>query len=42
MAVAHKTKMLERPDAKADLSLRWAHMPCCWFCDEAAQMSISS
>ena len=19
-------------DAQADLSLRWAHMPCCWFC----------
>ena len=19
-------------DAQADLSLRWAHLPCCWFC----------
>ena len=25
-------------DAQADLSLRWAHMPFCWFCHEAAQM----
>ena len=25
-------------DAQADLSLRWAHMPLCWFCHEAAQM----
>ena len=24
-------------DAQADLSLRWAHMPFCWFCHEAAQ-----
>ena len=23
-------------DAQADLSLRWAHMPFCWFCHEAA------
>ena len=23
-------------DAKADLSLRWAHMPFCWFCPKAA------
>ena len=22
-------------DAQADLSLRWAHMPFCWFCLEA-------
>ena len=27
-------------DAQADLSLRWAHMPLCWFCHEAAQMSL--
>ena len=25
-------------DAQADLSLRWAHMPLCWFCHEAAQL----
>ena len=25
-------------DAQADLSLRWAHMPFCWFCHVAAQM----
>ena len=24
-------------DAQADLGLRWAHMPFCWFCHEAAQ-----
>ena len=23
-------------DAQADLSLRWAHMPLCWFCHKAA------
>ena len=23
-------------DAQADLSLRWAHMPLCWFCHEVA------
>ena len=27
-------------DAQADLSLLWAHMPFCWFCHEAAQMSL--
>ena len=26
-------------NAQADLSLRWAHMPFCWFCHEAAQMA---
>ena len=25
-------------DAQADLSLRWAHMPYCWFCHEAAHI----
>ena len=25
-------------DAQADLSLRWAHMPFCWFCHEAAHL----
>ena len=29
-------------DAQADLSLRWAHMPFCWFCHKAAQMSWST
>ena len=29
-------------DAQADLSLRWAHMPFCWFCHEVAQMIMSS
>ena len=27
-------------DAQADLSLRWAHMPFCWFCHEAAQLVL--
>ena len=25
-------------NAQADLSLRWAHMPFCWFCHEAAHL----
>ena len=25
-------------DAQADLSLRWAHMPFCWFCHEVVQI----
>ena len=29
---------LDWVDAQADLSLRWAHMPLCWFCHEAAQI----
>ena len=29
-------------DAQADLSLRWAHMPFCWFCHEAAQLILLS
>ena len=28
-------------DAEADLSLRWAHMPYCWLCYEAAQFWYS-
>ena len=27
-------------DAQADLSLRWAHMPFCWFCHEEAQICL--
>ena len=27
-------------DAQADLSLRWNHMPFCWFCHEAAQINF--
>ena len=29
-------------DAQADLSFRWAHMPFCWFCHEAAHFMYSS
>ena len=25
---------------QADLSLRWAHMPFCWFCREAAHLIV--
>ena len=28
-------------DAQADLSLRWAHIPFCWFCHEAAQFTLN-
>ena len=28
----------DQPGHQADLSLRWAHMPLCWFCHEAAQL----
>ena len=31
----------ESSDAQADLSLRWAHMPFCWFCHEAAHFKDS-
>ena len=27
-------------NAQADLSLRWAHMPFCWFCHEAAHIFL--
>ena len=27
-------------DAQDDLSLRWAHMPICWFCHEAAHFFL--
>ena len=29
-------------DAQADLSLRWAHMPFSWFCQDAAQISSTT
>ena len=25
---------------QADLSLRWSHMPFCWFCHEAAHIAM--
>ena len=37
-----KTLISDWADAKADLSLRWAHTPLCWFCHEAAQKKVSS
>ena len=32
----------DRVDARADLSLRWAHMAFCWFCHEAAHFTLES
>ena len=29
-------------DAQADLSLRWAHMPFCWFCHEVAPIILTN
>ena len=26
--------------AQSDLSFRWAHMPCCWFCHEVALIHV--
>ena len=31
---------LDWTDAQADLSLRWAHMPLCWFCHEVAHFTF--
>ena len=30
----------EDSDAQADLSLRWAHMSCRWFCHAVAQIAV--
>ena len=30
----------DRTDAQADLSLRWVHVPFCWFCHKAAQYAL--
>ena len=38
---AHSEDWSDWADAQADLSLRWAHMPFCWFCHDAAQMKDS-
>ena len=35
---AHSEDWSDWADAQADLSLRWAHMPHCWFCHVAAQL----
>ena len=39
-ACGHRRLWSHWADAQADLSLRWAHMPFCWFCHEAAQMCL--
>ena len=36
---AQRRRLSDWVDAKADLSLRWAHMPFCWFCHEAAHVT---
>ena len=36
---AHSEDWSDWADAQADLSLRWAHMPFCWFCHDAAHLS---
>ena len=33
---AQRTLWSDWADAQADLSLRWAHMPLCWFCHKVA------
>ena len=35
---AHGEDWSDWADAQADLSLRWAHMPFCWLCHEAAEV----
>ena len=35
---AHSEDWSDWADAQAGLSLRWAHMPFCWFCHEAANL----
>ena len=37
---AHSEDWSDWADAQADLSLRWAHMPFCWFSHEAAHFSF--
>ena len=39
---AHSEDWSDWTDAQADLSLRWAHMPFCWFCHEAAHFLLYS
>ena len=38
---AHSKYWSDWTDAQADLSLRWAHMPFCWFCHDATHLLIS-
>ena len=38
---AHSEDWSDWMDAQADLSLCWVHIPFCWFCHEAAQMTLS-
>ena len=36
--IAQRRLWSDWADAQVDLSLRWAHMPFCWFCHDAAQL----
>ena len=36
--VLFKRMPKRKADAQADLSLRWAHVPFCWFCHDAAHL----
>ena len=38
--IAQQRLWSDLADAQADLSLRWAHMPLCWFCHAAAHITI--
>ena len=38
--IAQRRLWSDSADAQADLSLRWAHRPFCWFCHEAAQFMV--
>ena len=37
---AHSNDWSDWMDTQADLSLRWAHMPFCWYCHEAARLML--
>ena len=37
---AHRRRWSDWADAQADLSLRWAYMPFCWFCHDAAHLTF--
>ena len=39
---AQRRLWLDWADAQADMSLRWAHIPFCWFCHEAVQLRCRS
>ena len=40
--MGQRTLRSDWADAPADLSIRWAYMPLCWFCHGAAQMGFEN